>query len=356
MSLKRAIQIDKADTHLRTTDDLLQAGLINAEEFAEVDEIAQEYDISITPEMVRLIETKNDPIALQFVPDAREKNVLPQENLDPISDYPKSPLKALVHRYRNRVLFKPTSVCAVYCRFCFRREMVGPEGDVVSQQDIDDAIKYIAEHREITEVVFSGGDPLMLSPKKIKTILQKIDAIPHIRWVRFHTRIPVVSPGKINEELIDSLTISKPVLMAIHTNHAREITPPQTRAALLRMIKAGIVLLGQSVLLKGINDTVDAMSELLETMMENRIKPYYVHHTNLVTTGTNHFRVSFEDGMALMNQLRLRVSGVCIPNYMLEIPGAASKVAINPHSVRPVANQPGHYIFRDVTGKEFHHP
>ena len=352
MSLSLLTQKNISDRQIRTTNDLLQAGLISADEFADIAAVAKDYDISITPDMARLIEEKGDPIALQFVPDVREAVILPQEKNDAISDYPKSPLKALVHRYPNRVLLKPTNVCAVYCRFCFRRDMVGPDGDTITQQDMEDALVYIAARPEISEVIFSGGDPLMLSPKRIKAYLQTLDAIPHVRWVRFHSRIPVVAPARITDELLDAFTISKPVMLAIHTNHAREITP-QVTEVLSRLTKAGVMLLGQSVLLRGINDNIEALAELMETLMQHRVKPYYLHHPNLVTTGTSHFRISFETGMALMNQLRERVSGVCVPQYTLEIPSGFIKVAITPHSVRPIANKPGHYILRDTSGREF---
>lgn len=304
----------------------------------------------ITSEMAALIvpDALNDPIALQFIADDRENNILPQELGDPTGDYAHAPLKALVHRHPNRALLKATMVCAVYCRFCFRREMVGPNGDSVTQSDIDQAIDYVAQHDEINEVILTGGDPLVLSPKKLQDIMQRLQAIPHIRWIRLHSRVPVVTPGKITAEMIAALKGIKPVILAIHANHAREITP-EAGAALARLSNNGIVLLGQSVLLKGINNSVKALVNLFETMMANRIKPYYLHHPDL-TAGTSHFRFSFEEGISLMNAVQPLVSGICMPQYTLDIPGGVTKIAINSETVKAIPGKAGAYELRDPMG------
>lgn len=304
----------------------------------------------ITPDMARLIVpgVSDDPIARQFIPDSRETRVLPQELGDPTGDYAHAPLKALVHRHANRVLLKPTMVCAVYCRFCFRREMVGPKGDTITQSDMDEALAYIEAHTEINEVILTGGDPLMLSPKKLQALMQRLQAMPHIRWIRLHTRVPVVAPAKVTAEMLAALRGIKGVIMAIHANHAREITA-EAGAALARLAHNGVVLLGQSVLLKGVNFSVEALTELFETMMANRVKPYYLHHPDL-TAGTGHFRFSFEEGMALMTAVQQRVSGVCLPQYTLDIPGGVTKIAINEATVRPVPGRAGAYELRDPSG------
>jgi lysine 2,3-aminomutase len=308
--------------------------------------------LGITPDMARLVvaDDPNDPIALQFLPTDLEARILPQELIDPTGDYIHAPLKALVHRHPNRVLLKPTMVCAVYCRFCFRRDMVGPNGDSITQKDVEDALGYISQHTEINEVILTGGDPLMLSPKKLQTLLHQLQAMPHIKWIRLHSRVPVVAPNKITNEMINSLKGLKAVVIAIHANHAREITA-EAGAALSRLANNGVVLLGQSVLLKGINNSVEALKALFETMMANRVKPYYLHHPDL-TAGTSHFRLPFEEGMELMNAVSMQVSGVCMPQYTLDIPGGVTKIAITPANVRANPEITGGYILRDPSGRD----
>lgn len=342
---RKTVSYDKT---LRSLEALAEKGFVRPEETPELETLSERYAIAITADMAALIEYDNDPIAKQFVPSAEELKILPQELQDPIGDYVHSPLKALVHRHANRVLLKPTHACEVYCRFCFRREMVGPEGDTITQSDVRDALDYIEQHREISEVILTGGDPLVLAPRRLNDIMQRLQAMPHIRWIRLHTRVPVVAPKKITAELLAALNGIKPVLMAVHTNHAREITP-EAGAALARLANNGVVLLGQSVLLKGVNDTVDALADLFNAMMVNRIKPYYLHHPDL-TAGTGHFRLSLERGMALMKQVHARVSGVCMPQYTLDIPGGVHKIPINADYVQKHPDLENTYILQDANG------
>jgi lysine 2,3-aminomutase len=289
--------------------------------------LSERYAFGITDEMSALMAHDNDPIALQFMPSEKELTVLPQEKYDPIEDYSHSPLKALVHRHANRVLLKPTMVCAVYCRFCFRREMVGPGGDSVMQADVDAALDYIEEHTEIREVILTGGDPLMLSPARLAKLMQRLQGIPHLRWIRLHTRIPVVAPKKVTTEMVEALRGIKPVYMAIHANHSQEFTV-ESGSALARLAQSGVVLLGQSVMLKGVNDNAETLADLFETMVANRIKPYYLHHPDL-TVGTSHFRFPIERGMEIMSELRAReVSGLCVPQYTLDIPNGTGKIPL----------------------------
>lgn len=341
-----------ASQTLRSADDLVAAGLLTQGQGAAIAPLAERYTVAITPEMTALIDHDDpfDPIAAQFVPDERETNLLPQELYDPTGDYTFSPLKALVHRHKDRVLLKPTVACAVYCRFCFRREMVGPNGDSVTQSDVDEALDYIAAHPEIKEVILTGGDPLMLSARRLGALMQRLQTIPHVKWIRFHTRIPVVAPEKITSEVLNALRGVKAVLMAVHVNHAREITT-DAGAALARLAAQGVTLMGQSVLLKGVNDDPDTLVNLFETLMANRVKPYYLHHPDL-TTGTSHFRLNFERGMELVEAVRKRVSGVCIPHYVVDIPGGAFKVPVSKETVRPIQRQKGAYLVLDPYGKE----
>jgi lysine 2,3-aminomutase len=280
--------------------------------------------------MVDLIDRDDeaDPIARQFVPDVRELDTRAAELSDPIGDQPHSPVPGIVHRYSDRVLLKITHVCPVYCRFCFRREMVGPQnGEALSATALEAALAYIRAHPEIWEVILTGGDPLVLSPRRIAEVTQALDRIPHVRILRWHTRVPVVDPERVTGEMVSALTASaKTVTVAIHTNHPRELTL-QARRAIAKLADAGIVLLSQSVLLRGINDDADTLEALMRALVENRIKPYYLHHGDLAP-GTAHFRTTIAHGKALMQDLGRRLSGIALPRYVLDIPGGHGKVDI----------------------------
>ncbi len=341
------------DRVLRSVEELQHNQLISAEDADALRALTKRYSIAVTPEMAQIIQSApdKDPIAAQFIPRIEEMHVLPQERMDPTGDYPHAPMRALVHRHRDRVLLKPTVACAVYCRFCFRREMIGPNGDTITQEDVDKALRYIAENSEIKEVILTGGDPLVLAPHRLAVIVQQLNMIPHVKWLRIHTRVPVVAPDKINAEMLNALRSVKAITMAVHANHAREFTP-KAGAALVRLAHQGIVLLGQSVLLKGVNDTADALADLFETMMQHRIKPYYLHHPDQVT-GTSHFRLPFEQGMRLMKAVRARVSGVCMPHYVVDIPGGVCKIPVTPETVCPDTDRPGTYGLYDDQGREF---
>ena len=340
------------DRTLRSLDDLQEAHLVDAAQTDVLRTLTERYSIAVTPEMAGLIGRNDpyDPIAAQFIPHINELNILPQEQVDPIGDYTHAPLKALVHRHADRVLLKPTAACAVYCRFCFRREMVGPNGDTITQSDIDQALDYIAAHTEIKEVIQTGGDPLMLAPHRLASLVQRLQSIPHIKWLRFHTRVPVVAPDRIDAAMLQALRSVKAIVMAVHVNHARELTP-RAGAALARLAHQGVTLLGQSVLLRGVNDNAETLVALFEGLMQHRVKPYYLHHPDL-TTGTSHFRLSFEAGMTLMEQVRARVSGACVPHYMIDIPGGVSKVPITPQTVRPDPARPGGWLIRGPDDRE----
>jgi lysine 2,3-aminomutase len=236
-----------------------------------------------------------------------------------------------VHRYPDRVLLKLTHVCAVYCRFCFRREMVGPGKAVrLSRAGREAALAYIATHPDIWEVILTGGDPLVLPAARLREVMERLGAIDHVKVVRVHTRVPVVAPEAVSDELLAALTCTgKPTYVALHVNHARELTDG-VRAACARLANAGIPLLGQSVLLRGVNDDPETLAALMRALVECRIKPYYLHHGDLAP-GTGHLRTSVAHGQALMRDLRGRVSGLCQPTYVLDIPGGFGKSPIGPN-------------------------
>ncbi|WP_244479344.1 MULTISPECIES: lysine-2,3-aminomutase-like protein [unclassified Rhizobium] len=328
---------------MKTVAQLRGAGLVGPHA-GDLDAVARRYAVGITPEMAALIDPADprDPIALQFVPDIAELDHRPEERADPIGDAAHSPVEGIVHRYPDRVLLKAVHVCPVYCRFCFRREMVGPEGlGTLAADALDAAIAYIAEHREIWEVILTGGDPLVLSPRRLADILGRLAEIDHVKIVRLHSRVPAVDPARIDAALIAALKGSgKTVYVALHANHPRELTQ-QARDACARLVDAGIVMVSQTVLLKGINDDVETLSALMRAFVETRIKPYYLHHPDLAP-GTAHFRLSVEEGQALVAALRGSISGLCQPVYVLDIPGGHGKAVIASPSI--VRTDAGHRV------------
>ncbi|WP_081157821.1 lysine-2,3-aminomutase-like protein [Ensifer aridi] len=344
------------DRTIRTAGELVGAGLVGAADEQAISRVASRYAVAISPTLARLIDRDDphDPIARQFVPDAAELTLAPEERADPIGDGAHSPVAGIVHRYPDRVLMKAVHVCPVYCRFCFRREMVGPQGlGTLTPAELDAAVAYIAAHPEIWEVILTGGDPLVLSPRRLGEIAKRLGKIDHVKIVRFHTRVPVVEPDRIDAELIAALKVSgKPTYVALHANHPRELTT-EARGAAARLIDAGIVMVSQSVLLKGVNDDADVLAELMRAFVEMRIKPYYLHHPDLAP-GTSHFRLSIEEGQALVASLRGRVSGLCQPTYILDIPGGHGKAVIGASAIE--AEGGGCYTVSDFRGNKHAYP
>lgn len=335
---------------LKSIDDLVSAGLVGPAQSAALEPVAARYAIAVTPAVARLIDPADpaDPIARQYVPDARELTRDPAEDADPIGDALRSPVRGVVHRYRDRALLKLVSVCAVYCRFCFRREMVGPGAGALSEADLAAALDYIRSHSEIWEVVLTGGDPLALSARRLAEVTRALAAIPHVKILRWHTRLPVVAPERVTKAMADALTRGhdKTVVVALHANHPREMTA-EARAACRLLIDRGAAMVSQSVLLKGVNDDADTLEALMRAFVETRVKPYYLHHGDLAP-GTGHFRVPIAEGQALMRELRQRVSGLAMPTYVLDIPGAHGKVPIGPAYV--AARADGAYDVADPQG------
>ncbi len=294
--------------------------------------VAARYAVAITPYLDGRIaaEGPDGPIARQFAPDPRELEVAPEELADPIGDAAHSPVAGIVHRHRDRVLVAPLRACPAYCRFCFRRETVGKKGATLAltPAELDAALAYIEAHHEIWEVILTGGDPLALAPRRLGAILGRIDAVPHVEVIRVHTRVPVLDPARVTPALIGALGVAKPVYVAIHCNHADELTA-EARGACARLADAGHPLLAQTVLLKGVNDDPATLEALMRALVRNRIKPYYLHHADLAP-GTAHFRTTIAEGQALAAALRARASGLCQPTYVLDIPGGFGKVPVGP--------------------------
>jgi lysine 2,3-aminomutase len=320
---------------LTSPEDLIEAGLAEPAQLAELEAVADRYAIGLTPALAALVRPDDpaDPIARQFVPNPRELIRDPAERDDPIGDDTMSPVKGLVHRYPDRVLIKLVAVCAVYCRFCFRRERVGPGSGSLSAAEFAAALDYVRARPEIWEVILTGGDPLTLSPRRIAETTQAIAAIDHVKVQRWHTRMPVAAPERVTRAMARALMAEgKTTVVAVHANHPRELTE-DARAACRRLAAEGAMLVSQSVLLKGVNDDEDTLVELMRAFVEAGVKPYYLHHGDLAP-GTAHWRVPIARGQELMRALRARLSGLATPTYMLDIPGGRGKVPIGPQWIQ----------------------
>jgi len=316
---------------LRSPADLVAAQIVRPNRLAALEQVAARYAVAITPELAELIDPSDphDAIARQFVPDERELAMHPDESPDPIGDDAHSPVEGVVHRYPDRVLLKVVNACAVYCRFCFRRETVGPGQGGLSRAALAAALDYIRATPQIWEVILTGGDPLVLSPRRLKDVVAQLAAIGHVKVIRVHTRLPVAAPERVTAALVRALRSDKATFVVLHANHPRELTE-QARVACARFIDAGIPMLSQSVLLRGVNDDVATLGALMRTLVECRIKPYYLHHADLAP-GTAHLRTTIAEGQALLRALHGRTSGLCQPAYVLDIPGGHGKSPIGPN-------------------------
>jgi lysine 2,3-aminomutase len=336
---------------LGSPEDLAESELIEPDQIGALKAVAASYAVAITPAIRELIDACNpdDPIARQFVPREAELDRVPGELADPIGDDRHSPVEGIVHRYADRVLLKLTSVCAAYCRFCFRRETVGPgEGQVLSAGALDTALAYIGAHPEIWEVIFTGGDPLVLSSRRLAAVRERIEMIGHVKVLRWHTRVPIAAPERIDPKLVRAIaTKRRATYVVVHVNHPRELSEG-ARSACALLIDAGIPLLSQSVLLRGINDDAETLEALMRALVETRIKPYYLHHADLAP-GTAHFRTTITEGQTLMRKLRRRASGLCQPGYVLDIPGGYAKANL---LACDLEGEPGNYSLRDGQGHQ----
>ena len=341
--------IERSPKRLTTPRSLIEAGLAAQERLKELEAVADRYAIAVTPALAALVKAgdRADPIARQFVPDARELIRHPGESDDPIGDDAMSPVNGMVHRYPDRVLIKLVAACAVYCRFCFRRERVGPGAGALSAADFAAALDYVRAHTGIWEVILTGGDPLILSPRRIAEVTKALAAIPHVKTLRWHTRLPVAAPERMTKATARALiTDGKTTVVAVHANHPRELTEA-ARSACRRLAAAGAMLVSQSVLLKGVNDDPETLIDLMRAFVEARVKPYYLHHGDLAP-GTAHWRVPIAKGQELMRVLRGRLSGLATPTYVLDIPGGRGKVPIGPQWIHSEGD--GAHMVTDLRG------
>ncbi|WP_321389222.1 KamA family radical SAM protein [uncultured Desulfuromusa sp.] len=297
---------------------------------SELETVESRYPMRISPYYLGLIEHVGDPIWKQCVPDILE---LEDSGLDdPLAEEDFSPTPAVIHRYPDRVIFLVSGSCAGYCRFCTRKRKVGCADMALSFRELRDGIDYIAANTQIRDVIFSGGDPLLLPDSVLQDLLARVHAIPHVEMIRIGTRVPVTLPERITERLCVLLKKFQPIYINTHFNHPRELTQ-QARNACSRLADAGIVLGNQTVLLRGVNDHADTIGELFRGLLRMRVRPYYLHHMDL-TRGTSHFRTSVKTGLQIMHSLRGPVSGLASPHYVIDLPKGKGKVPLVPQYVK----------------------
>ncbi len=288
------------------------------------------YPMRINPYFLSLIQEQNDAIWKQAVPDIQEiENDFYSD--DPLFEEMQSPVPNLIHRYPDRVLFMVSDQCAMFCRYCMRKRKIG-NSYRISNKIIHAGLNYIQKKKNINEVILSGGDPLLLDDDVIRWILMQLRAIPHIEIIRIHTRAPSSLPQRVTDALVNIIKKFQPVYINTHFNHPAEITDVAASAC-SRLADAGIPLGCQTVLLKGVNDNAAVMRELMQKLLRLRVRPYYLHHADLVK-GTTHFRTSIQTGLDILKRLQTHASGLCIPSYMIDLPGGCGKVPMQPEYVK----------------------
>ncbi|MDP2086629.1 MAG: lysine-2,3-aminomutase-like protein [Gemmobacter sp.] len=330
---------------LTTLPRLVAAGLTDASEVAALAPVVAEFRVLVPPALASVIGAPDDPVGRQVLPSVNEAVIRPEELADPIGDRAHEPVPGLTHRYPDRAILHLTQTCAVYCRFCFRRETVGDAG-TLSDTALDAIFAHLAATPAIREVILTGGDPMVLSARRLGAVIDRLAALGTLDAIRIHTRVPVVAPERITAAMIRALKGPVTVWLVVHTNHVQELGA-EARAALGRLVDAGVPLLSQTVLLRGVNDRAEVLEALFRALYRLRVKPYYLHHCDLAR-GAGHFRTSIAAGQAIMADLRGRLTGAALPTYVLDIPGGHGKVPIAPGYLEP---GPGGWLVTDPQGR-----
>jgi lysine 2,3-aminomutase len=305
------------------------------------------FQMRITPNVLATIKDVNDPMWQQYVPTVAELDIV-DGVIDSLDEDGDSPVPNITHRYPDRVLFLVSPVCATYCRFCTRRRKVG-DPEKIPLNQYDSAFDYIAGHPEVRDVILSGGDPMMLSDRRLEYIFQRLRAIPHVEIIRLGSRITSHLPSRITPEFCEMVQKYHPIYMNTHFNHPSELTP-ETVAALGRLAAAGIPLGCQTVLLRGINDTPEIMKELMQKLLMARVRPYYLYMADQVAGG-EHFRTTVEKGLEIIKALRGWTSGLAVPHFCIDAPGGGGKVPLLPEYVEEINED--EVIFRNYEGQRF---
>jgi lysine 2,3-aminomutase len=327
---------------------------LTAEERAALSTAPSNFRVGVTPYYFSLIDRAHPscPVRMQVIPRAGELVIEPGELLDPLGEDAHRPVSAIFHRYPDRCLLLALDRCAIYCRHCNRRRLVGQEESAISRQDLDDAVGYIRRTPAIRDVLISGGDPLTLSTDRLEEIIAAVRAIPHVEIIRIGSRVPVVLPMRIDDALTAMLRRYHPIFLNTHFNHPKELTPA-ARAACEKLADAGIPLGNQTVLLRGVNSSARVLRKLFTELLRCRVRPYYLFQGD-VAEGTGHLRTSVETGIALMEQLRGHISGLAIPHLVIDTPGGMGKVSIGPDYV--ISRASDKWVLRNYEGRTVEYP
>jgi len=339
---------------IKTTDQLKEILPLTEQEEKEINTCLGAFRMAITPYYASLIDPNdpNDPIRKQAVPSILETRVDENDLGDPLGEMADSPVPHVVHRYPDRVLLLVTLQCAMYCRHCTRRRAVGEEDKPITEAQLQKAIAYIRAHKEIRDVLISGGDPLTMSTEKLEHIISSLRAIDHVEIIRIGTRVPVVLPMRITAELTDMLRKYHPIWINTHFNHPNELTPESARAC-AAIVDAGIPLGNQTVLLRGVNDDAGTMKRLLLGLVKMRVRPYYLYQCDL-SCGIGHFRTRVEVGIDIMHQLTGNISGYALPKYVIDAPGGGGKIPVGYDYV--VSKDDREVVLENYRGQRYRYP
>ncbi len=338
----------QAKNRITTLQDLKKYITLTPEEEQGIEKCLATFRMAVTPYYLSLMDLNDpeDPIRKQAIPSAEELYFAPEESADSLHEDTDSPVKGLTHRYPDRVLFLLTDRCASYCRHCTRRRLVGQTDNSMPKEQIDACIEYIRNHPEVRDVLLSGGDVFMQSDEMLEYVISSLREIPHVEIIRLGTRVPVVMPQRITQELCDMLKKYHPIWVNVHFNHPNEITP-ESAAACAKLADAGIPLGNQSVLLAGVNDCVHVMRKLVNDLVKIRVRPYYIYVCDL-SLGLSHFRTPVSKGIEIIEGLRGHTSGYCIPTFVVDAPGGGGKVPVMPNYV--LSQTPRKVILRNFEG------
>lgn len=314
---------------ITNTEELSKYIPLSEQEKSDISKCLERFRMAVTPYYISLINIKDkkDPIRLQAIPTIEETYPCDNDLADPLNEEADSPVPHIVHRYPDRVLLLVTYICSMYCRHCTRRRVVGEEDTTITEKELQVALTYIRNHQEIRDVLISGGDPLVMSTERLEHIISQLRAIPHVDIIRIGTRVPVVLPMRITDELLTMLNKYQPIWINTHFNHPKEVTPEAERAC-TAIVNAGIPLGNQSVLLRGINDDAQVMKELLLKLVHMRVRPYYLYQCDL-SKGISHFRTDVDTGIQIMHELTGNISGYAVPKYVIDAPKGGGKIPIN---------------------------